>query len=101
MKLIEENIKKKNPFLILQYHSFLKSCVDFGEVTYEFIYVSHKQVGTRRKKIQFKDFAHYLPKLTLVKDNKYGKIYEFNNFKDYISNLPVFNRYYLKSELYS
>lgn len=82
---ISKLLKERTPFAVMQYFESLKSLKSQTNKAYELIYVNDK------KKLAYKlltereiYFVKSNPKvMKIVLDNKDGRVYEYNNFKQY------------------
>jgi hypothetical protein len=92
MTAVKDLLKNNTPFSVMQYFESFKGSKKETRKEYELIYVN------TNKKLSFKILSkeeisfvkQNLDKIKLIIDNKDGRIYEFNNFKDY-KELNVIN----------
>lgn len=85
MSQIKKLLENNTPFSVMQYFESFKSSKKETCKKYELIYVN------QRKKLAFKilnqDEISFLKentdKIKLIIDNKDGRVYEFNKFKEY------------------
>lgn len=85
MKELKQMLRENTPFAIMQYFESFKSLKKETHKKYELIYINH------RKEISYKLLdqneiyfvKQNLDKIKLIIDYADGKIYEFNNFKEY------------------
>jgi vacuolar-type H+-ATPase subunit H len=85
MKELKQMLRENTPFAVMQYFESFKSLKKETHKKYELIYINH------RKEISYKLLdqneiyfvKQNLDKIKLIIDYADGKIYEFNNFKEY------------------
>lgn len=93
---VKELLENNTPFSVMQYFESFRGSKKETYKKYELIYVD------KRKKLAFKILTQEeisfvkenTDKIKLIIDNKYGRIYEFNKFKEYkeanVINLSLF-----------
>jgi hypothetical protein len=85
MKKIESLLEKNTPFAVMQYFEKFKGSSKETYKNYELIYInSSKEIAFKilnRNEVSF--VKENLDKIKLIIDNKDGRIYEFNKFKEY------------------
>lgn len=85
MKELKQMLRENTPFAVMQYFESFKSLKKETHKKYELIYINH------RKEISYKLLdqneiyfvKQNLDKIKLIIDYADGRIYEFNNFKEY------------------
>lgn len=83
---IKNLLESKTPFAVMQYFVSLKARKDETSKVYELMYLDLEEQIVRYKKLNEDSITFLKNNLDLIKiviDNKDGKIYEFNNFKQY------------------
>jgi hypothetical protein len=85
MKDVEKMLENNTPFSVMQYFEKFKGSKGESYKKYELIYInSSKEIAFKilnRDEISF--VKENLDKIKLIIDNKDGRIYEFNKFKEY------------------
>jgi hypothetical protein len=83
--MITTLLKEKTPFAVIQYYESFKASKKETKKKYELIYLSKTNELTflilKPKEVSY---IKSLPKeIKLIIKNKDGKVYEYNNFKDF------------------
>jgi hypothetical protein len=82
MAQVKQLLENNTPFAVTQVFGVLKD----SKKHYELVYVNERKEFSfevlNREEISF--FEENLDKIKLVADNKIGRVYEFNNFKEFI-----------------
>ena len=84
-KQILKFIKSKTPFAVIQYFEFLKCVKSEKYKKYELMYINNKKSVVFRvlEKQEIEFIKKHTDQIKLVLDNDKGKVWEFNNFKEY------------------
>ena len=90
MSNIKELLKNETPFAVMQYFERFKGSKSETVKKYELIYIN------KRKEVAYKlisneeiNIVKNTKDIKVVIDNIDGKIYEFNNFKEYKESLNI------------
>jgi hypothetical protein len=82
MAQVKQLLENNTPFAVTQVFGVFKD----SKKHYELVYVNERKEFSfevlNREEISF--FEENLDKIKLVADNKIGRVYEFNNFKEFI-----------------
>lgn len=80
------------PFAIMQYFESLKTSKQETNKKYELLYIDGKivrYITLKQKELTF--FNENIEKFVKVLDNKDGKVFEFNSFKEYKEKTQVYH----------
>lgn len=83
-------LKTEKSFAIIQFFTSLISIKSETMKEYEILYINAEKV--KFAKLSYSQFAYVkneIKDLKLVVDDNFGRVWDFNNFKEKYNNLPV------------
>jgi len=90
MSNIKELLKNETPFAVMQYFERFKGSKSETVKKYELIYLNkRKEVAYKLLSNEEINIVKNTKNIKVVIDNADGKIYEFNNFKEYKESLGI------------
>lgn len=90
MSNIKELLKNETPFAVMQYFERFKGSKSETVKKYELIYINkRKEVAYKLLSNEEINIVKNTKNIKVVIDNADGKIYEFNNFKEYKESLGI------------
>jgi len=90
MSNIKELLKNETPFSVMQYFESFKGSKKETYKKYELIYLNkRKEVAYKLLSNEEINIVKNTKNIKVVIDNADGKIYEFNNFKEYKESLGI------------
>jgi hypothetical protein len=91
MKTLKSLVQENTPFAVMQYFESLKTTKQELNKQYELIYInSENEIAYKILKTEEINYLkNNLKTIKLIIKNKDGKIFEFNNFKNYKESLKI------------
>jgi len=91
MKTLKSLVRENTPFAVMQYFESLKTTKQELNKQYELIYInSENEIAYKILKTEEINYLkNNLKTIKLIIKNKDGKIFEFNNFKNYKESLKI------------
>jgi hypothetical protein len=91
MKTLKTLVHENTPFAVMQYFESLKTTKQELNKQYELIYINNDNEITYKilKIDEINYLKNNLETIKLIIKNKDGKIFEFNNFKNYKESLKI------------